>query len=370
MFSGRLHGAVYAWQLPLNGQLPGCPRNQREGFLVRLSVDSHGKELFGVGDCAPLPGFSCETLSDAREKLEQVLRWLVTDVDDSLVNRLQAISKTGLPMAVKGEPDYLPSSVIFAVESAVERFLEACKQSTHRSSGSPAKVFPVCRLLTGDNQAIKRHAQALGRETTLVKMKVGRQSLTEDIQRIRLLAETLPSSVNIRLDANRSWSMNEALLFAQSISKRRIAFIEEPLQEAGQSAYQHYAASGGLPVAWDESLQIRYQRNSREPILVHGLAALVVKPTLSGGVYQCRKLAEFARAHHLELVLSASYESNIGVDQLAGLARELAPNVAPGLDTLSVFERYLLHRPENLYVAEKPILSLPQLTCLTHVVSS
>ena len=315
---------VYQWSLPLTGTLPGCPQGKRQGLLLWLEKDGRT----GQGDCAPLPGFSAETREQAAHSLVECAQWLSVQPD------IECIQEVGLLKAMGKQS--IPSSVVFAVESVVEQLLSD-------DDAAEGKTVPVCRLLAGSHGDILRAAGQLDKETRLVKIKVARQHLADEIKLVQRLDAVLPGKVKIRLDGNRGWSLEEALTFAQGIPYQRIRFIEEPLTNADKLPV--YASNGGLPVALDESLQGTYNL----PEYFAGLTALVVKPTLAGGLHRCRQLADFAQQHNLELVISSSYESPAGIGTLARLASQVAPNTAPGLDTLSIFQEKRIPR-EQLHV--------------------
>ncbi|MTI12808.1 o-succinylbenzoate synthase [Sansalvadorimonas verongulae] len=328
--AGALSATVYQWLLPLTGTLPGCPQGERQGLLLWLERD--GKK--GLGDCAPLPGFSVETREQAAHSLVECAQWLVMQPD------IERIQEVGLLEVIGKQP--IPSSVVFAVEAAVKQLL----------SDTPAgrSMIPVCRLLAGSHDDIVQAAEELDSETRLVKIKVARQSVVDEIKLIQRLDSVLPERVKIRLDGNRGWNLKDALIFSRAIPHQRIRFIEEPLTDAEE--LPAYAASGGLPVALDESLQ----GTQTLPDYFTGLAALVVKPTLSGGVHRCQQLADFAHKHNLELVISSSYESPVGIGTLTRLALQLAPHTASGLDTLSIFQENRIPREQlhALWSSDQP----------------
>ncbi|MGO3347036.1 MAG: o-succinylbenzoate synthase, partial [Halomonadaceae bacterium] len=63
------------------------------------------------------------------------------------------------------------------------------------------------------------------------------------------------------------------------------------------------------------------------------LKTLVIKPTLIGSLSDCEALVQRARTGNLRVVVSSSFESDLGLGLLARLAGEWAPKEPPGLDT-------------------------------------
>ncbi len=338
---------IARWSVPIRAALPGCPTNRRDGVLVRLAFE----ECVGLGDCAPLPGFSAESLPAAELALVNICRQLYRRQHDFMANPVEV-----LEALLVGSP----SSVRFALEGAVDALFKPVAAGL----GEAMTALPRGRLLVGDNHTIAQQCVALPKAVQVVKVKVGRQSLVDDIALVNTMDRLLPTAIKIRLDGNRCWTVPQGRQFAQNIARQRIQFIEEPMADCSELA--RFAANSGLPVALDESLQWRFIDSDCAahicPDPFAGLAALVVKPTLAGGVHRCRRLAQFANQHSLKLVLSSAYESSVGINRLLALAAELAPRTAPGLDTLSAFDQSIVEPPLLPLIPHRSVVPWSQLT--------
>ena len=89
-----------------------------------------------------------------------------------------------------------------------------------------------------------------------------------------------------------------------------------------------------------------------------GVAAIIIKPTLTGSLARCIELVEQAQAVGLTAVISSSLESSLGLNQLARFAQWQTPNVIPGLDTMQLFKAQLVTPwPDS----ELPMISLAEL---------
>ena len=75
-----------------------------------------------------------------------------------------------------------------------------------------------------------------------------------------------------------------------------------------------------------------------------GVRAVVIKPTLTGSLEKVQAQVAAARASGLEVVISSSIESSLGLTQLARIAAWLTPESIPGLDTLNLMQTQLLRR--------------------------
>ena len=299
----------------------GERRGHREGVLVRLT-DPEGRT--GWGDAAPLPGFSRETLEEARRALEAVGAVIVgRDLDAGDVLRPMG------PFAQTLDVAGVPSSARFAldlalVDLAAQTLGRTLPQALHPD---PAVVLPLNGLVMGDLEDAVASASRLAEQRyRAVKVKVGRAAVDDDVAAVRDVRRALPDGVALRLDANRAWTWDQAVRFAQATADLDLDYVEEPLAAASRAP--ELWVDTRMPIALDETLQ--------EPggaAAVRGWAqAVVLKPTLVGGLMAALRLAAAARAIGVRSVLSASFESGVGLRGVAALAAATGAEPA-GLDT-------------------------------------
>lgn len=318
------NAAVYRYSLPMEAGV--VLRNQRlktrDGLLIHLQQG--GQE--GWGEIAPLPEFSQETLAQAEQA---ALRW----VQDWQGGTLP--SDSPLPSVAFGT-----SCALAELEQRLP--LQADYRKAPLCTGDPHELFAVLTALPGEKVA---------------KVKVGLYEAVRDGMIVNVLLEALPD-LRLRLDANRSWTRAKADGFAKYVApalRERIAFLEEPCKTRDES--RDFALATGIAIAWDESVREADFVVQAEP----GVAAIVIKPTLTGSLVRCRTLVEQAHAAGLTAVISSSIESSLGLTQLARIAHWLTPNTVPGLDTLDLMQAQLLRPwPDS----ELPLLDTSALECL------
>ena len=312
---------VRSYRLPLTAAGFGPVR---EGLLLRLSTPRGG--AVGWGEAAPLPGFSRETLDEARRSLE------------SLGFQAQSVpfdAESPLEWAV-GLSEEAPSSVRFAVESAAANLAASITGVTtaevlaHAAGTRPRSECDLAALLAGDPRDWPaRLDEAIDGGYGTVKLKVGRVDLSDEIAALGALPARLRPGVVLRFDANRAWSLDDALRFADAARDLPVEFVEEPL--ADPSDLEEFARRSGLPMALDETI---HSGPAFRPADWPFVIAWVLKPTLVGGIVRSLGLAATAAAQGVRTVISSSYETGVGLRHLVSLACAL-PGVptAAGLDT-------------------------------------
>jgi len=290
---------LHSYTCPLtNGQI-------RSGVLIRI-VDHQGNA--GWGDMAPLPGWSQESLQEALtqfyQKQDQIIAipWTAHSCFEELKNL-----------------ELLPS-LSFGLESALLSLLAPLPE--HTIVTSALFMGSISEIL---KQAHLRKAEGY----TSAKLKVSHLSF-EDAEYV---INELKEHFHLRIDVNRAWSKEDSLRFFAKFPIDTFDYIEEPFQNPRDlGEFSH-------PLAIDESYP---QDLSLEQLdLLPTLKALIYKPTLQGGMLGSLLLREWTKKRDIALVLSGSFESDIGVINVASLARRLSLSAPVGLGTYHYLKNYL-----------------------------
>ncbi len=314
------HIVLYRYAIPFTEPIfvKGQRIVQREGIV--LALKSRGEGHIAYGEIAPLPGLHRETLQLAEAQLVEVLAKHDFAAPGILPERLYPSVRTGLEMAM------------INLDATIAGTLPA-----FAGTGPAASQVPLNALLFGDTTLVMQRAEeyfTLGYRT--FKLKVTASATEGAIKSINALHRTFGGRIELRLDANQSLSLDEALDFAQHIPQGSIAYIEEPLQEA--ELIGEFWAKTAIPSALDETLW-------QDPELLYkipeaSLAALILKPNRLGGISAALRFARYASEHNLLAVFSSAFESGISLSFYAWLAASTASKPAAcGLDTY----RYLKH---------------------------
>lgn len=337
----RLSGfGIYRYELPFTEPLTlkDATLRNREGLLLRLTGDD-GSE--GWGEATPLPGFSRE----GREEVAGRLR----ELGGSLLGREVSpdwMDPDGEPGKVPHLAD-LPPSARFGLELAAWNLLSATDGKTMAGMMRPLPVETVWLngLLSGFADKVLAGARRMrdaGYRT--VKLKVGNLPLGEDAELARAVSRILGGGISLRLDANRAWSFEAAMEFVCAVRDTRIEYIEEPLADV--APLPRFADQSGVPVALDESLV----GMAPEELAAHDYArAVVLKPTLLGGISRTLRLAEEAHRLGMTPVISSAYETGVGTLGLISLAA-IVGEAPAGLDTYRRLARDVLIPPLDLGV--------------------
>lgn len=315
---------LYRYELPLTSplHLTGHPMRTRCGLLIRVAAPGGA---VGWGDAAPLPGFSEETLDEASSALRRV-QSLLRGVTFAATGRDGAWTEVELPRDV-------PSSVRFAVESALVGLgADLTGHSIPRMlTDAPRRSVSLNALVEASDDVEPDAKRVRDAGYRAVKLKVGRDDPTVEAVGVRVLHDVLGPGVAIRLDANRRWSVEEAVAFAEDTGRVPIEYVEEPIADPTPDRLRRLADQTGLPLALDETTRAIRPSELRSYRFVR---AIILKPTLVGGVSGTAAFARQAAPYRITPVLSAAFESGVGLRMLVALAAALGDRDVPaGLDT-------------------------------------
>ncbi|OBT16037.1 o-succinylbenzoate synthase [Vibrio sp. UCD-FRSSP16_10] len=322
---------LYRYQLEMDSGviLREQKLTQREGWVVELTEDNRT----GYGEVAPLVGFSHESMDQAFVEVVSRLEKWVSGQDLDCHSSYPSVA-FGLSMA-----EYELKGLLGA---------EGNYQAALLCNGDPDDLIPALNAMQGDKVA---------------KIKVGLHEPIRDGILVDLFLETTPD-LQLRLDANRAWTLDKAKQFAKKIKpsqRSRIQYIEEPCRAPGDSLT--FAIETGIAIGWDETLQNGVMNPDFNLEFLTGAKAIVIKPTLIGHIERCIQLIEKAQVLGLVAVISSSIESSLGLSQLARFAHQFTPMTVPGLDTLQLFKEQL-HTPWPN--SELPLRSLSSQTLVWH----
>ncbi len=291
---------LYRYSIPLKGTLR--LKHQiitfRRGYILRLAAKD-GSE--GFGELAPLPGFSKETLTQAKQALL-----------GSLTEHLAGVENTST----------LPS-VAFCLDCARWQIPTEMPAQTN------------CQPLLQDSSEEINHRYLALNKPNLVKLKVAKLAPEVEAALINRLVSLNPK-LKIRLDANQSWSLEQALNFARQIPQGNVDYIEEPCQQLSDSL--NFATQTGIALGLDESLQVTDFELPHHPLI----KALILKPTLIGSLKRLRQLIQQANRRNIQVSISSSFESSMAISQLYQLAEIWTPETISGLDTLDWFSKDII----------------------------
>ena len=175
------------------------------------------------------------------------------------------------------------------------------------------------------------------------KVKVG---LPEDEERVAAVREAVGSWPALRVDANRAWSVDEAVTQIRALEQFDLEFVEQPCRSLEDLRQVRGRVS--TPIAADES--VGSARAVRRAVEMEACDVVNVKLASAGGFRAAREALRLARAKGLGAFLSSTLDGPWGIAASLQLAASEDLQLACGLATLELFDSplaRLLGAPRN-----------------------
>ena len=195
----------------------------------------------------------------------------------------------------------------------------------------------MCRPVAAPAARAVRRNRAVGESRNAAVVQVARSGdPSRDAAVVAAICDACEGRCAVRADANRLWTLAEALQFASGLAARGAAveYIEEPVANPRDIA--RFSEQTAIRVALDESLD----DGSFLPQLVHAptggmelagapaegvvaaaaVSAVVIKPAVLGSMERMCALVRWCATHGVRCVLSSSFEGPVGIAKLAAVA--------------------------------------------------
>ena len=107
--------------------------------------------------------------------------------------------------------------------------------------------FPIAKLLNNMKTYLANGFNA-------VKIKIGRENLEEDLERIKAVREFIGPDITFMVDANYSMSIEKAIKAIEGFKQYNITWFEEPIIPDDYKGFAEIVEKTGFPLAMGENL--------------------------------------------------------------------------------------------------------------------
>jgi L-alanine-DL-glutamate epimerase-like enolase superfamily enzyme len=144
---------------------------------------------------------------------------------------------------------------------------------------------------------------------TAIKMKVGRDRLSEDVERVAAMRDVLGADFPLLVDANMRWSVEEAVRAAQALAPFDLVWLEEPVIPDDVAGHARIASEGGVPIATGENLHTVYE--FEDMIARGGISYPEPDAATLGGVTPWMKVASLASNANLPVTSHGIHDIHV-----------------------------------------------------------
>ena len=300
---------VFPFSVPLKRpfQIATMTSYAANGVFVAIRTDD-GRT--GWGEANPLASINGETQGTCLAAVEHLAPWLVgqdprqaASLSTAMraVLDSQAAARAALDMALYDLAAQAAGLPLYAYLGGVERDLP-----TDVTIGIMPPEEAAEQALAIVEDGFQR-----------VKIKLG-SGLADDVERVAAVAQSVPESVYLRVDANQGYLRDDALTLLEHLGDVGIEFCEQPVARHDWDGMAYLVGRSPIPIMADESL---FSSTDAQHLIQHKACTMMnVKLSKSGGIREGWRIAEVAASAGIPCMMGGMVETRLGVTAAAHLA--------------------------------------------------
>lgn len=287
--------------------------------------DENDPGRYGIGEAAVFPGLSPE----ADERYFYKVMELVANV------------RLGVATDLSRFP-----SLQFGFEQAIRDFSSGCQGIYYNSPfilGQSEITINGLVWMGNFEEMMSRIERKLDEGFHCIKLKIGSIDWKSEVDMVEFIRDRYPKDkVEIRVDANGGFDMDNALPRLKRLADLGVHSIEQPIKAGSPQLMRFLCDVSPLPIALDEELIGKYTLDQKRELLdaVHP-QYIVLKPSLVGGFSGAEEWIALADERGIGWWVTSSLESNIGLNALAQWVATLRQSRPQGLGTGALFTNNL-----------------------------
>ena len=222
----------------------------------------------------------------------------------------------------RGNEYQLPKCAQAALDIALWDWLaKSANLPLYKMLGTPKPKIPTS-VTIGINppEVIKERVPLLldGTGVRCLKIKLGSNEGIEADQAMyaKVVEATKNYDVQLRVDANGGWDVNDAIFMMKWLAERNTDYIEQPLEEGREEDLPHLFKNRPLPIFVDESCRL----SSDIPKWAHTVDGVNMKLMKCGGLTEALRIIATAKAFNLKTMIGCMGESSISISAGAAIS--------------------------------------------------
>jgi L-alanine-DL-glutamate epimerase-like enolase superfamily enzyme len=251
---------------------------------------------------------------------------LVRDVHEILIPILEESSLESVEDLYKNLSLNLPSNP--TARALGDLVITSGNKSSQALTIKTDVTVPICTL----EEMSLLFSDRISDGFTTFKIKLGEDSLANNIEKMKTLDRLTPQDNILRVDPNQSWSADYTIAFLEALDSLSIEleYLEQPIHKDDLKGLALIHQNSSTAIMADEAC---FNLDDLNRIIEMEAADWVnIKILKSGGVTPAREMAAVALHNGLHLSFGCMIESPLGVRAAMELAYEFAPDQTHDLD--------------------------------------
>jgi len=273
---------------------------EKETWFILL--ENKGKK--GIGECGILRSLSIDDRPDYEEKL----KWVCDNIhlgEDKLWEELIEFPaiQFGLETAFKSLEGEMPYMLF-----------------PSKFTKGEANIDINGLVWMGEKAYMKQQIdEKISDGFNCIKLKIGAIDFNYELELLQFIRQNYTAEeIEIRVDANGAFTINEALSKLSQLSEFQLHSIEQPVKKDQTDSMSWLCLNSPLDIALDEELIGVFSVADKEALLKKIQPQyIILKPSLVGGFRGCEEWISIAEKYNIGWWVTSALESNIGLNAIA-----------------------------------------------------
>jgi len=266
--------------------------------------------LYGVGECSAFPMITGETQATCFEMAKEFSALWKNKDAGNIPQRLGELDdfvafnttiKSAFDMALYDIASKMDGKPLYAFLGGAIKQIET---DLTIGIGSPSGMA-------------QQATEFANKGVRIIKVKLGKRA-EEDIERVKLIRQSVGTSIKIRVDANQGWNFDDAVHVLNAIAKYDIEFCEQPMHYRDDHLLPRLRKLSPIKIMADESV---YDHHDAQKIIDAEACDYVnIKFAKSGGISEAIKIHDTCSKHGIPCMMGGMLESRIALTAFAHFA--------------------------------------------------
>jgi len=243
-----------------------------------ISKIEAGDGSVGWGEVTIIPGYTHETVESGLA--------LCLAHAPRLLRKTAMQGKRHLLPHVATEP-HAVSALMTALEMLERHWLLVPAETRRIEVLAPVRGLEAAKIPEEVESLIAKGHRTL-------KVKVGFKSVSEDLARLRMIANAASGAAKLRVDANQGYTQEEGSRFAQELDPAVVELFEQPCDKHDWESNAVVASVSSVPVMLDES--VYNFADIQRAAGIEGVGYIKIEMEKFGGVEMAKTGLEMIRA--------------------------------------------------------------------------
>jgi len=302
-----------------SGTSRGILYNKPTWYIIIWAENN--RDVYGLGECSPIPGLSL----DNTDQIHSILKEICDNI-----NNLELIDLSLFPC------------IQFGLEMALLDLQNNGKRilfNNDFSNGLSSIKINGLIWMSDKNNMLRQIESKINDGFTCLKLKIGAIDFNDELFLLKTIRSQFPlNKLEIRLDANGAFSVEEALKKLENLSIYDIHSIEQPIKQGQIEQMKYLCEFSPIDIALDEELISVIDIIERKRLLENiNPRYIILKPSLLGGFAQSESWINIAEQLNIKWWVTSALESNIGLNAIAQFAAKFSNELPSGLGTGNIY---------------------------------